>query len=51
MAGLVSLDNTAHRDIRIHSGRVEAAGATLNMVPVIPENADNAIAIAGAERK
>jgi hypothetical protein len=35
MAQLVSLDPGAHRDIRIDTGRVEAAGATLNMVPVV----------------
>jgi hypothetical protein len=35
MAQLVALDNTAHRHIRIDSGRVEAAGAALNMVPVV----------------
>ena len=35
MAHLVSLDNTAHRQIRMDSTRVEVAGATLNMVPVV----------------
>ncbi|QGZ42316.1 SapC protein [Pseudoduganella flava] len=35
MAHLVSLDNIAHRQIRIDSARVEAAGAALNMVPVV----------------
>ncbi|GGX89582.1 SapC family protein [Pseudoduganella dura] len=35
MAHLVSLDNTAHRQIRVDKGRVEAAGAALNMVPVV----------------
>jgi hypothetical protein len=35
MAQLVALDNTAHRQIRIDSARVETAGASLNMVPVV----------------
>lgn len=35
MAHLVSLDNTAHRQVRVDSRRVEAAGAALNMVPVV----------------
>ena len=35
MAHLVALDNTAHRQVRIDSGRVEAAAAALNMVPVV----------------
>lgn len=35
MAKLVALDNTAHRQVRVDSGRVEAAGAALNMVPVV----------------
>jgi hypothetical protein len=35
MAHLVTLAPEAHRDIRIDTGRVEAAGATLNMVPVV----------------
>lgn len=35
MAHLVSLDNAAHRHVRIDGGRVEAAGATLNMIPVV----------------
>lgn len=35
MAHLISLDNTAHRQIRIDSRRVEAAGAALNMAPVV----------------
>ena len=35
MAHLVALDNTAHRQVRVHGERVEAAGAALNMVPVV----------------
>ncbi|QBE65815.1 SapC family protein [Pseudoduganella lutea] len=35
MAHLVSLDNTVHRQVRVDKGRVEAAGAALNMVPVV----------------
>jgi SapC len=35
MAHLVALDNTAHRHVRVHGDRVEAAGAALNMVPVV----------------
>ena len=35
MAHLVALDNTAHRQVRVDSGRVEAAAAALNMVPVV----------------
>ncbi len=35
MAHLVSLDNAAHRQIRIDSALVEGAAAQLNMVPVV----------------
>ncbi len=35
MAHLVSLDKAAHQHLRINSARVEAAGATLNMIPVV----------------
>jgi hypothetical protein len=35
MAHLVALDNTVHRQVRVDSGRVEAAAAALNMVPVV----------------
>jgi hypothetical protein len=35
MAHLVALDPQAHRHLRIDTRRVEAAGATLNMVPVV----------------
>jgi len=35
MAQLVALDPEAHRHVRIDATRVEAAGATLNMVPVV----------------
>jgi hypothetical protein len=35
MAHLVSLDNTAHRQVRVDERRVEAAGAALKMVPVV----------------
>ena len=35
MAHLVSLDNVAHRRIRIDSSKVEVAGGKLNMVPVV----------------
>ncbi|WBS01596.1 SapC family protein [Pseudoduganella sp. SL102] len=35
MAHLISLDNTAHRQVRVDSRRVEAAGAALTMVPVV----------------
>lgn len=35
MAHLVSLDNTAHRHIRINSALVEVAAAKLNMIPVV----------------
>ncbi|MFP5392562.1 MAG: SapC family protein [Gammaproteobacteria bacterium] len=35
MAHLTALDNTAHRHLRIDPARVDAAGATLNMVPVV----------------
>ena len=35
MAHLVALDNHAHRQIGVHGERVEAAGAALNMVPVV----------------
>lgn len=35
MAHLVSLDHEAHRHVRIDMALVEAAGATLNMVPVV----------------
>lgn len=35
MARLVSLDNAAHRHLRIDSRRAEAAGAALTMAPVV----------------
>src|SRR5438067_2504606 len=35
MAHLVSLDHEAHRHVHIDMALVEAAGATLNMVPVV----------------
>lgn len=35
MAHLVAVDNIAHRQIRVDGARVEAAGAALNMVPVV----------------
>ncbi len=35
MAHLVLLDNTAHRQVRVDSGQVEAAAGALNMVPVV----------------
>jgi hypothetical protein len=35
MAHLVSLDKTAHRQLRIDSRLVEASGAQLNMIPVV----------------
>ncbi|WP_338763280.1 SapC family protein [Massilia sp. METH4] len=35
MAHLVALDNKAHRQVRVNGARAEAAGAGLNMVPVV----------------